>query len=85
MASGAHNYSANEANEACFRDIEADEIQENDQQVYFKNYYFCFILVQVSTMMLALCGHHSTVLKYSITYSFLAILISFFFFLFHCR
>ena len=26
----------------CFRSIEVDEIQENDQQVCFKNYYFCF-------------------------------------------
>ena len=32
---------------------EVDEAQENDQQVCFKNYYFCFFLVHVRTLMLA--------------------------------
>ena len=29
--------------EPYFRGMEVDEIQENDQQVCFKNYYFCFL------------------------------------------
>ena len=41
----------------CFRGTEVDEIQGKDQQqqeVRFRNYYFCFFLVQVSPLMLAL-------------------------------
>ena len=40
--------------ELCFCGTEVDEVQENDQQLCFKNYYFCFFLVQVSPLMLAL-------------------------------
>ena len=36
-----------------FPGMEVDEAQENDQRVCFKNYYFCFFLVHVLTLMLA--------------------------------
>ena len=29
--------------ESCFSGTEVDEIQKNNQQLCFKNYYFCFV------------------------------------------
>ena len=40
--------------EPCLRGMKVDEIQENDQQVCFKNYYFCFFGYRSSPLMLAL-------------------------------
>ena len=34
-----------------FPGMEVDEAQENDQQVCSKNYYICFFLVHVRTLM----------------------------------
>ena len=40
--------------EPCFPDMEIDKTKENDQQVCFKNYYFCFCFGTCKSFMLAL-------------------------------
>ena len=42
--------------EPCLRGMEVDEIQENDQQVCFKNYYFCFFGAGKSLMLVLYSG-----------------------------
>ena len=69
--------------EPCFPDMEVDKTQKNDQQVCFKNYYFCFFVFGTFKSFDVSCGHPSTVLKYSNIILFCCN--SCFIFLFYCR